>query len=698
MEVTAGQYHREMSKFILDEIDQGVSAPTKSELGKLSRLTPMQFQELATDVYDELKRRRSENQEFPFLPVRDHYHPKRNQARQKLATLSRPKFVDLVHDVNEELKRRFPHKIDTTEFATASSRYDPMNMANVQSALPIAQQFQSSQFGQQSGFGQYQMSRSPPTSSGSTQGYAHSMNAPVSAIASAAGRGGSFSHDDADNDGNRGLRNSQLGQTARVPTPDRSVRMSTSDLEKLKNEYEMRLSAMRKRVGQLESQMLDRRGDGSQSSIDAEQISNIERMNAALAQKNERLENELKLLRDQLVTARSDVPALRQENDKLRIERTRFIERERELKIKLDEARAKVRRLKATSVFAMDHGDTELVPPPVFVNSGGVIRPSSVRAFQEAVEALLSAVRSENMDVDLPNAQSFVVAACGELKADVTAYQAANAGDSSTWPLPRDTLENTPEVVLKLETHLDGLAHAVDKHLNSMGVLPISLLEAAASHLATAVVDLVKLLKVCFDESKAAPRATQAMPMPAVAMAAAAATAAAAVEAKQAPTSASANTTATSANSFDQHGLESSTDNIIAGIQSMLQLVRAPSPAPNALFSTLQRVIVSIRETINISRAEFDNIETGSGASEQLNVDLYNRAVAKGVLDGLEKGHLQLTDQLNDINEAHDAAGGSDMDNEIVRELLNEMAFKQRLTSALIDVGKLTKTLVLWLE
>ena len=45
---------------------------------------------------------------MPFLPVRDHYHPKRNQARQKLATLSETKFVDLVSDVHAELIRRYP--------------------------------------------------------------------------------------------------------------------------------------------------------------------------------------------------------------------------------------------------------------------------------------------------------------------------------------------------------------------------------------------------------------------------------------------------------------------------------------------------------------------------------------------------------------------------------------------------------------
>ncbi|KAG5461100.1 MAG: hypothetical protein BJ554DRAFT_6756, partial [Olpidium bornovanus] len=44
----------------------------------------------------------------PFLPVRDDFHPKRNQARQKLATLPTSRFKDLASDVFFELQRRCP--------------------------------------------------------------------------------------------------------------------------------------------------------------------------------------------------------------------------------------------------------------------------------------------------------------------------------------------------------------------------------------------------------------------------------------------------------------------------------------------------------------------------------------------------------------------------------------------------------------
>ena len=96
----------------------------------MTRLTKSQFQELSTDVYDELVRRedveagrgdestrappRSSTTSLmrvfldPFLPVRTDFHPKRNQARQKLATLPKNRFKDLASDVFYELNRRFP--------------------------------------------------------------------------------------------------------------------------------------------------------------------------------------------------------------------------------------------------------------------------------------------------------------------------------------------------------------------------------------------------------------------------------------------------------------------------------------------------------------------------------------------------------------------------------------------------------------
>ncbi|KAJ1504430.1 hypothetical protein HMI56_001634, partial [Coelomomyces lativittatus] len=92
---------------------------------KLTRLSPAQFQELSTDVYDEMQRRM--NNGAPFLPVQDELHPKRNQARQKLATLSKSRFTELVVDVFVELESRFPPLL-TSHATTHTTMPMPMPM------------------------------------------------------------------------------------------------------------------------------------------------------------------------------------------------------------------------------------------------------------------------------------------------------------------------------------------------------------------------------------------------------------------------------------------------------------------------------------------------------------------------------------------------------------------------------------------
>lgn len=104
---------RYLAQSLRDEI--GNAKPNRAR-DKLLRLSPVQFQELSTDVYDELLRRqnatgplRGGQGEVPaYLLPKENFHPKRNQARQKLSTLPAPRFRDLATDVFYELERRFP--------------------------------------------------------------------------------------------------------------------------------------------------------------------------------------------------------------------------------------------------------------------------------------------------------------------------------------------------------------------------------------------------------------------------------------------------------------------------------------------------------------------------------------------------------------------------------------------------------------
>jgi protein SPA2 len=60
--------------------------------------------------------------QVPFLPVREEFHPKRNQARQKLATLPASRFEDLSSDVYFELARRYPEFMEDVRYLDCLSK------------------------------------------------------------------------------------------------------------------------------------------------------------------------------------------------------------------------------------------------------------------------------------------------------------------------------------------------------------------------------------------------------------------------------------------------------------------------------------------------------------------------------------------------------------------------------------------------
>ncbi|KDQ56393.1 hypothetical protein JAAARDRAFT_59275 [Jaapia argillacea MUCL 33604] len=106
----AKTHYLEFSQYLGGHLVPEVSGSRVTAREKLLKLTALQFHELSTDVCDELVRRKNGivGNEVPFLPPRDDFHPKRNQARQKLSTLPAPRFQLLAGDVHSELSRRYP--------------------------------------------------------------------------------------------------------------------------------------------------------------------------------------------------------------------------------------------------------------------------------------------------------------------------------------------------------------------------------------------------------------------------------------------------------------------------------------------------------------------------------------------------------------------------------------------------------------
>lgn len=99
--------------------ENATSSASKKARSKLSNLTSVQFQELSTDVHEELSRRIQEGQDGKnnnkHLPKSEIYQ-KRNQARQKLSLLTQPRFDALLQDIIFEIEKRGCHNIiDSSE-------------------------------------------------------------------------------------------------------------------------------------------------------------------------------------------------------------------------------------------------------------------------------------------------------------------------------------------------------------------------------------------------------------------------------------------------------------------------------------------------------------------------------------------------------------------------------------------------------
>lgn len=113
-----GEHYVALRRYLASTSKDGrANPPPNKARDKLLRLSSVQFLELSTDVFDELMRRQIKRPPPgappnagppPYLLPEQNFHPKRNQARQKLSTLGSPRFRDLATDVFCELERRIP--------------------------------------------------------------------------------------------------------------------------------------------------------------------------------------------------------------------------------------------------------------------------------------------------------------------------------------------------------------------------------------------------------------------------------------------------------------------------------------------------------------------------------------------------------------------------------------------------------------
>ncbi|KAL9007055.1 MAG: hypothetical protein Q9188_000178 [Gyalolechia gomerana] len=584
MEETLSQHYTILRRYLASSLrDEKGNVKQNRARDKLLRLSPVQFQELSTDVYDELLRRQSAagqqtsgpGQVPSYLLPKNNFHPKRNQARSKLSSLPPPRFRDLATDVFYELERRFPRfigaeigrngspapsirgppsRVGTPNGTRPGSRgqgppgpgqgpgygYGPPRNASLGSQVmaglgipgvggpddaygrPTAKTFQSStiipnkstlveddddQTGpEDNDDGRSEFSRRR-RDTGNTQRSVGVMNerdkraiadfeAQINDLQGKVGRLETTVKDrdfeihdlrqaqDEKDQANRewvNLRNNLETKLAEAQKLNKNLQ---TELERVKSDQTATERQLRSELDQM-----SRRGDGSES----EWKTRYEGLNKAHSD----LQNEMK---QQQVTTRevkqeaagflNEMKVLSERSNQTYEREESLVRQNHRLEEQVDEwksryarAKAQLRTLRTSSVPFQQADVGQIAKDGDLIQQHGLVQDINVTRFQVAVDELLRNARTSGAESVLPSLRQVVVAV-RQISQDI--------GE----PSKDETGQQISKLKAKMSATANNLITASKNFAASKGLSPVSVLDAATSHLTTAVVELIRLVKI----------------------------------------------------------------------------------------------------------------------------------------------------------------------------------------------------------
>jgi hypothetical protein len=591
LEETLSEHYRVLKVYLGPYLndEKGNPRPSRAK-DKLTRLSTVQFQELSTDVYDESIRREQDrkrggpgapgNETPKHLLPKNNFHPKRNQARQKLSTLPLERFRQLATDVFYELERRTP-RFGGGDIPRSGSPAGSMASRTSRGA-PSRVGTPNSMRGGRPPPGGYRNGPPPPGMMPGPPGALRPGSQP-----NELGRPlpktfqsntivptkGTMIEDDDDSGADDDDAFNLEGAAARRQT-NKSAKSMGEAQEKMISDLENQLSELQGKVDSLEGSLRDKDAE-LQKAKDAEsmrdtntaseradwddlrysleeKVEKAESLNDSLRSEIERLRNENadseRNLRDQLADLEANPPqkAYDSENDEWR-QRCEDLERElgeqqqiseevrrdaqmflqemRELSSRSDAATEKEERL-ATQVSSLEAdvkewksryaraktqlrslkassiGLASLASPDInnytrdatLSTPDGAVKDVHVTNFQLSIDELLQVARRTDPEQVLESMRH-VVKCVRAITGDIDSTSLSQLA-SPTSSVSGDTVNPEKKLKSRVSATANNLITASKNHASSGGLAPVSLLDAAASHLATAVIELVKHVKV----------------------------------------------------------------------------------------------------------------------------------------------------------------------------------------------------------
>lgn len=589
VEAVLGEHYVALKRYLSQTSRDGKpNPPANKARDKLQRLTGVQFLELSTDVFDELLRRQAFSRRPPnappnvgpppYLIPEDTFHPKRNQARQKLSSLGPPRFRDLATDVFCELERRYPRFVagDIPRLSSPVStrapsragtpmggypprgmgRRQPSNASSIRGPGSIVDGYDipPSPGMPPSGYDrptpkQFQSNTIIPNKS--TMVEEDDEGADDDQAQNAYALGGR-DQSDAPSEVSKGFRRRLVGVSDQPPQNDKRIM----------EDYEIQLRELREKLDSMEDQ-LKKKDDEMNEILDGErsrstaanaektelsnmrlglesQLADAQNLNDSLREQIDRLReehsNETRQLRDEIEEARESVsdmgsgrndPELARENEELRAaleeqrQTTMQVRREAqeflkemkmlsaqsgsswakqgelektietlELEVKdwrnrYARARTQLRSMRSSSVdMSVDQDAGRFVREKGFTDDNGLVKDVHVTKFQVAIEELLRRARVEEPDKVIDSMKS-VVMSVRRITKDIDAAQ------------PNDqSQQQRKQLKGRVSSMANNLITAAKTFATSAGMSPISVLDAAASNLVGAIVDLLRVVKI----------------------------------------------------------------------------------------------------------------------------------------------------------------------------------------------------------
>lgn len=147
--------------------------------------------------------------------------------------------------------------------------------------------------------------------------------------------------------------------------------------------------------------------------------------------------------------------------------------------------KTQLRSLKSASMGLSHEHDTTLLRDKGFLDETGLVKDVHVTKYQLAVDELLQVARRDSPE-KVTEAMKSVVFSVRRITKDVDAFQ----------PREEDAIQLQAKLKARVSSTANNLITASKNFAAGAGLSPVSILDAAASHLTAAVVEMLRLAKI----------------------------------------------------------------------------------------------------------------------------------------------------------------------------------------------------------